>query len=121
MESILKEDISDHLRRNKIITRTQHGFRKGRSCTTNLLEFMEVITKAADEGKSADIIYLDFAKALDKVPIQQLIAKMSAAGLRGNVLKWVSDWLVGRKQRVVVKGRFSTWRDVLSGVPREAC
>jgi Reverse transcriptase (RNA-dependent DNA polymerase)/Endonuclease-reverse transcriptase len=118
MESILKEDITEHLRRNKIISNTQHGFRKGRSCTTNLLEFMEVVTRAADEGKSVDIIYLDFAKAFDKVPIQRLIAKMSAAGLRGNVLKWISDWLVGRKQRVTVQGRFSTWRDVLSGVPQ---
>jgi hypothetical protein len=37
MESILKEDITAHLKRNRLINNTQHGFTKGRSCTTNLL------------------------------------------------------------------------------------
>jgi Reverse transcriptase (RNA-dependent DNA polymerase) len=118
LESILKDDITSHLARNKIISSTQHGFRKGRSCTSNLLEFMEVVTKSADEGKAVDIVYLDFAKAFDKVPVQRLIKKLSAIGLRGHVLKWISDWLVGRKQRVVIQGKYSTWRDVLSGVPQ---
>jgi Reverse transcriptase (RNA-dependent DNA polymerase) len=110
MESILKDDITSHLSRNKIITSTQHGFRKGRSCTTNLLEFMEEVTKAADNGKAVDIVYLDFAKAFDKVPIQRLIKKLSAVGIRGNVLKWNSDWLVERKQRVVIQGKYSVER-----------
>jgi hypothetical protein len=58
MESIIKDDIIAHLKRNHIINTNQHGFTKGRSCTTNLLEFMEPVTKAADEGKAVDIVYL---------------------------------------------------------------
>jgi hypothetical protein len=118
MESIIKDDILLHLKRNKIITSSQHGFTKGRSCTTNLLEFMEVVTKAADSGKAVDIVYLDFAKAFDKVPIKRLTAKLAAAGIRGNVLKWITDWLADRRQRVIVNGKFSSWRKVLSGVPQ---
>jgi hypothetical protein len=107
-----------HLKRNNIINNSQHGFRKGRSCTTNLLEFMETVTKAADEGKAVDVIYLDFAKAFDKVPIKRLIAKLSSIGIGGSMLKWISDWLSGRKQRVVVQGKYSSWREVLYGVPQ---
>jgi hypothetical protein len=118
MESIIKDDILLHLKRNKVITSSQHGFTKGRSCTTNLLEFMEVVTKAADSGKAVDIVYLDFAKAFDKVPIRRLISKLEAAGIRGNVLKWITDWLTDRRQRVIVNGKFSCWRKVLSGVPQ---
>jgi hypothetical protein len=118
MESLLKDDIMLHLKRNNIITSSQHGFRKGRSCTTNLLEFMETVTKAADEGKAVDVIYLDFAKAFDKVPIKRLIAKLTSIGIAGNMLNWISDWLSGRKQRVVVQGKYSSWREVLSGVPQ---
>jgi hypothetical protein len=118
MESILKEDITMHLKRNRLINNTQHGFTKGRSCTTNLLEFMETVTKAADEGKSVDIVYLDFAKAFDKVPTKRLIAKLKGMGIGGSVLKWITDWLTGRTQRVVVKGKYSSWRAVLSGVPQ---
>jgi hypothetical protein len=36
---------------------------KGKSCTTNLLEFLEVATTAVDRGEAFDVIYLDFAKA----------------------------------------------------------
>jgi hypothetical protein len=75
MESILKDDIIAHLKRNHVITNNQHGFTKGWSCSTNLLEFMERVTKAADEGKAVDIIYLDFAKAFDKVPIETTCSK----------------------------------------------
>jgi hypothetical protein len=118
MESIIKDDIVNHLRKNKVISSSQHGFTKGRSCATNLLEFMEVVTKAADSGKSVDVVYLDFAKAFDKVPIKRLISKILAAGIQGNVLRWISDWLTDRKQRVIVSGKFSGWRRVLSGVPQ---
>jgi ribonucleases P/MRP protein subunit RPP40 len=118
MESILKDGILQHLSRNKVISSTQHGFTKGRSCTTNLLEFMEQLTRAADTGQAVDVIYLDFLKAFDKVPIKRLIAKLSAAGIHGNVLTWISDWLTDRKQRVVIGGKYSGWRAVLSGMPQ---
>jgi hypothetical protein len=118
MESILKDDIMLHLKRNKIINTSQHGFIQGRSCTTNLLEFMEKVTKAADEGQAVDVIYLDFAKAFDKVPIKRLIAKPSGIGIDGDMLKWISNWLTGRKQRVVIQRKYSSWRQVLTGVPQ---
>jgi hypothetical protein len=44
------------------------GFLPGKSCATNLTMFMGTVTKATDEGKAVNIIYLDFAKAFDKVP-----------------------------------------------------
>jgi hypothetical protein len=76
---------------------------------------MEVVTKVADSGKAVDIVYLVFAKAFDKVPIKRLTTKLAAAGIRGNVLKWITDWLTDRRQRVIVNGKFSGWRKVLSG------
>jgi ribonucleases P/MRP protein subunit RPP40 len=98
--------------------KTQHGFRAGRSCTTNLLEFFEPVTKAADEGKAINIVYLDFAKAFDKVPHNRLLAKVEAAGISGKLLAWIRDWLTNRTQRVVINKNFSTWVPVRSGVPQ---
>ena len=54
---------------------------KGKSCTTNLLKFLDKVTEAADKGKSIDIIYLDFAKAFDKVPTERLLRKVEAHGV----------------------------------------
>ena len=44
--------------------------------------------------------------------------KLATHGIAGNVLKWTEDWLSNRKQRVVLNGCFSEWRDVISGVPQ---
>ena len=85
LESILKDDIMQHLTRNKLLKNSQHGFMAGKSCTTNLLEFMEKITSEVDRGKSVDIVYLDFAKAFDKVPTERLIRKLHAHGIGGKV------------------------------------
>jgi hypothetical protein len=71
-----------------------------------------------DEGEGFDVIYLDFAKAFDKVPKERLLRKVRAHGVRGRVLAWIRSWLSGRKQRVVLNGKFSSWLEVLSGVPQ---
>ena len=117
LESILKDDIMQHLTRNKLLKNSQHGFMAGKSCTTNMLEFMEKITSEADRGKSVDIVYLDFAKAFDKVPTERLIRKLDAHGIGGKVKNWIAAWLRDRKQRVIVNGKKSGWQRVLSGVP----
>ena len=86
-ESIMKDDIMSHLQENKLIKDSQHGFMPGRSCSTNLIVFQDKLTKIIDQGKSADIFYLDFAKVFDKVPHKRLIQKLKNKGIQGNVLK----------------------------------
>lgn len=118
MESILKDKITRHLEENKSIKDSQHGFLRNRSCVTNLLHFMEVVTQAVDEGVAVDIIYLDFSKAFDKVPFKRLLKKLESYGIEGTVLRWIESWLIGRQQRVVLNGNCSEWSPVKSGVPQ---
>ena len=75
---------------------------KDKSCVTNLLEFLEKATTVVDGGEGFDVIYLDFAKAFDKVPRERLLNKVRAHGIRGHVLGWIRGWLTGRRQRVVL-------------------
>jgi hypothetical protein len=56
---------------------------KSKSCLTNLLEYLEVLTKLVNEGHSVDVVYLDFTKAFDKVPHRRLLLKMKAHGIDG--------------------------------------
>jgi hypothetical protein len=85
-----------HLLDNDLIGESQHGFIPGRSCATDLVDFMDFVTKAVDDGKSVDVLYLDFAKAFDKVPRKRLIRKMRAKGLEPGVVEWIENWLTGR-------------------------
>ena len=116
LEAIIKDDILHHLTVHSFINDSQHGFLAKRSCLTNLLEFLEHVTKAVDHGKHVDVIYLDFKKAFDKVPHVRLVNKLEAHGISGNVSQWIAEWLQGRQQRVVLNGSVSNWLHVLSGV-----
>jgi Reverse transcriptase (RNA-dependent DNA polymerase) len=118
MESIVKDQIIKHLEKNGLVRKSQHGFMAGRSCTSNLLAFLEKVTAALDTSDPIDVIYLDFAKAFDTVPHERLKKKLRAHGISGSLLRWISAWLKDRKQRVVLNGRESTWEAVLSGVPQ---
>jgi ribonucleases P/MRP protein subunit RPP40 len=90
----------------------------GRSCATNLLSFFKKVTSEVDSGHAFDAIFLDFAKAFDKVPTERLLKKVKAHGIRGQLLNWIENWLKNRRQRVVLAGKFSEWIAVLSGVPQ---
>ena len=118
MESIIKDEVVGHLEKHGLIRPSQHGFMRGKSCTTNLLSFLEKVTAAIDRGDPVDVVFLDFAKAFDKVPVERLVKKVKAHGVGGRVLNWIAAWLRGRKQRVVLNGKASDWADVLSGVPQ---
>ena len=118
MESIIKDCILEHLDKHNLIKDSQHGFTKGRSCLSNLLEFMDEVTGILDEGSPVDIIYLDFAKAFDKVPYQRLFKKLDAHGIKGRVAEWVKNWLSARRQKVCLNKQYSDWKDVISRVPQ---
>src|SRR5215813_148701 len=81
LESIIKDSIIEHLDKFSLLKASQHGFVSGKSCLTNLLEFFEEVTSMLDNGNAVDILYLDFAKAFDKVPHQRLIKKVLAYGI----------------------------------------
>ena len=88
-----------------IIKDTQHGFLPKRSCQTNLLLYLELLTSCIDKGLDIDVLYLDFAKAFDKVPHKRLLKKVQAHGVSGKVYSWVENWLMDRKH---VNGSKST-------------
>lgn len=118
MERLLKENMMEHLSSNRLIKKSQHGFLPRKSCTTNLLQFLEKATSILDGGGNMDVIYLDFSKAFDLVPRERLLSKLRAHGFEEKIVRWIDSWLTGRKQRVVLNGHASSWRDVISGVPQ---
>ena len=83
-----------------------------------MLETFDIITKALSDQKIIDIIYTDFSKAFDKVNHRKLLYKLKKYGINGFILKWISDFLSDRQQRVVLGESCSSWCRVASGVPQ---
>ncbi|RMC22412.1 hypothetical protein DUI87_00726 [Hirundo rustica rustica] len=109
MEQFILSAITQNLQDGQGIRPSQHGFRRGRSCLTNLISFYDQVTHLVVVGRAMDVVYLDFSKAFDTVSHSTLQDKLSARGLDRSTLPWVRNCLDGRAQRVVVNGAASSW------------
>ena len=89
METVIKEGIVEYLERRQAVSNCQHGFVKGRSCLTNLLEVLEDWTESLDAGYGIDVIYLGYRKAFDTVPHKRLLEKLARLGMGDRLLKWI--------------------------------
>ena len=90
--------------RNKLFSTQQFGFIKGRSTVLQLLNVIDSWTKALDKGESIDIVYLDFMKAFDTVPLKRLIDKLKSYGIEYYTLRWIQEFLSDHIQQVNVNG-----------------
>jgi hypothetical protein len=118
LEHIVHSNIMTHFDNHNILKDNQHGFRKRRSCETQLLTTIHEIATGLAKKQQTDVILLDFAKAFDKVPHNRLLYKLDHYGIRGNTKTWIQSFLTNRTQQVVLDGTKSETADVLSGVPQ---
>lgn len=118
LEHIIYSCLIKHLQDNNFFTPSQHGFRAGLSCVTQLTEFVHDIASSFDQGIQLEAVFLDFKKAFDVVPHSLLLHKLSFLGIPKTLIDWIKDYLSGRKQCVVINGVSSSTADVLSGVPQ---
>lgn len=118
LERLVVAELVPYLLHNNIIPAEQHGFLPGRSVFTNLARCLDDWTKALDNGHPIDVVYFDFSKAFDKVPINYLLYKLNFYGISGNLRAWIAEFLTDRTFCVKVGNSFSDSQLVLSGVPQ---
>merc|ERR1712082_326651 len=118
IERVIKKKIMAHLIENEMFNGGQHGFVPGRSTQTQLLSHFNDVFDTLTEGKRLDTVFLDFAKAFDKVDHEILLEKVRKHKISGKIGKWIKELLKDRKFRVVANGCMSDEGDVLSGVPQ---
>ena len=104
---------------NKIkhrITPRQHGFQSRKSAVLQLIDFIE--TARLKNSPNLYTVYLDYAKAFDKVPFEVLLRKLRLFWLDENFLHLMNSYLSDRQQIVIVQNQMSRQLPVLSGVPQ---
>ena len=117
-ERILRDKLAAYFELNSLFNSNQHGFRRQRSCATQLLAHTNYIHSGLVEGSGVDSIYIDYAKAFDKVDHKVLLQKLKHYSVNDHYIEWIKSFLEGRFQTVNVDGFYSFPTPVLSGVPQ---
>ena len=119
MERVIRKNLVSFLEGN--LDPRQHGLRAQRSTLSQLLQHQDYILKGLENGINVDCIYLDFAKAHDKVDHEILLHKLKKLGITGHLGRWILNCLTKREQQVLVKGFKSKIFLLVSGVPHDQC
>uniref|UniRef100_A0A1B6LNH8 Reverse transcriptase domain-containing protein n=1 Tax=Graphocephala atropunctata TaxID=36148 RepID=A0A1B6LNH8_9HEMI len=93
----------DHLQSNNLFDEQQHGFRKGKSVNSALLEFSEHIIDSIDRGDKVVGIFMDLSKAFDSISHKILLSKLKKLGISELSLKWFESYLSNRRQYVEIR------------------
>ena len=117
-EKVVRSNLVKFMEQHELFNHSQHGFRGGRSCLSQLLNHFDRITSLLEDGSAVDVIYLDFAKAFDKVDLGVTLRKLKSLGIRGQLGRWLVSFLLNRQQTVVVDGQRSHPHPVISGIPQ---
>jgi hypothetical protein len=121
LKTVAKEDLEAHMAANNILPTSQHGFRRGRSCSTALATAHAAWVAAKAKGKVVALVGFDLSSEFDTVGREDLLPKMEAMGIRGRSIKWLRSYLTDARQRVVWDGQVSDVVDVEYGVRRGPC
>ena len=116
LERLVFNHVIGHL--TKYISNQQFGFMTGQSSLQQLLLFMNNILEAKACSNSVDVVYLDFRKAFNLVPHNELFYNLWKYGITGDLWLWFKAYLSLRTQCVKVNGCFSDLLPVVSGIPQ---
>ena len=102
---------------DEIFSKYQYGFRKRYSSQQCLLVLLEKWKAVVGKGKVFGALLTDLSKTFDCLSHELLVAKLNVYGFTLPVLKLVHGYLSDRKQKTRVNNSYSTWFEILFGVP----
>jgi len=120
-EKVIKKQLVSYFEGNSLINDSQHGFRKGRSCLTQLLTHYDEVLRQIEEGNQVNVLYVDFEKCFDKIDFKILLNKLKLKGVHGKAYRWIKNFLTNRTFRVRVGEKLSDEENVVSGMPQGTC
>ena len=115
-ERLMHQQINSFV--SNLLSKFLCGYRKNYNSQYALLFMIEKWKAMLDKGGFAGAVLMDLSKAFDTINHELLIAKLRAYGFSFKALKLVLHYLCGRHQRVKINLSFSSWVELLLGVPQ---
>ena len=104
LEEMIRVRIENHLMKNKILPRNQHGSRHGHSTITAVQQVETVLKKNKSKNKTSVILSTDLSNAFDTIDHALLLEKFHHIGVRGKPYMVIQSYLTDRKAFVEVQG-----------------
>jgi len=105
---------------NDFLHNRQHGFRRGRSCETQLYTTYHELAKTKETMKTTHVVIFDVKKVFDKVCHVLLMEKLKLIPKIHSILvNWIQKFLTHRNQKVVIERNFFSELEVTSEVPQD--
>ena len=101
-----------------LLSKYQCGFRRGFGAQDCLLAMLEKWKSSVDKRKTFGVLLTDLSKAFDCLSHDLIIAKLNAYGFGLSALNLMQSYLSERKQRTKVNHDYSSWEEILFGVPQ---
>ena len=102
-QRLMNEALKDHLERNGLLSRRQHGFRNKMGTTTNLMELWEHIVEVVEkEGALVELWSFDLTKAFDLLDHSKVLNLLLKSGVNGKFGECIEAWLTNRTQYIEV-------------------
>jgi hypothetical protein len=116
LERVIAQQLSHYLEQNNLLEPNQSAYRRNHSTETALLKINTNIRQAIGEHQVVLIAMLDLSAAFDTISHDILLRSLSASGIQGTALQWMTSYVRNRTQTVIVMGQRSESRQLNPGV-----
>ena len=117
-EKVLREQMSNYLESNKLLTQRQFGFRSKYSTTDALVYATENIRKKLDNSENTAAAFINLSKAFDSISHEILPQKLMMLKFDDNAMSMMESFLTNRQQKVTLPSGCSEWIQLYQGVPQ---
>ena len=115
-ERLMQKDINSFI--SKYLSKHLCGYRKGFNAQHALISLLEKWKSTLDSKGYAGAVLMDLSKAFDCINHELLLAKLYAYGFSKDAVNMVKSYLNDRWQRIKINTEFSSWSELLTGVPQ---
>ena len=118
MSNKLSNKLSGFRKNYNTLSNKLSGFRKNYNTQYCLTYMLEKWKNTLDNGKHVGAVFMNLSKAFDTIYHDLVIAKLEAYGFSNNALSFMLSYLKNRSRRVSINSSFSTWEEIIAGVPQ---
>ena len=119
LEKVVARRLRSHIGKSNLNTTFQSAYKENHSTESALLRIHNDILRSIDNNQCVLLVLLDLSAAFDTIDQTLLLERLQHNyGVADSALKWFTEYLIGRSQKVKIQDTLSSPSDLKCGVPQ---